>query len=127
MDFITYLTRQITFSRGAFGPARRHKGVVEHIKKELEELEDAGGSPDEWVDLVMLSLDGLTRAVRERLREGTDIMQGFEPTHDRIARDSVAVIVGKLAKNELRDWPDWRTASEDQAIEHDRSKDNELG
>lgn len=121
MDFIAYLTRQITFSRGAFGPGRRHKGVVQHIKKELDELEEAEGSPDEWVDLVMLSLDGLTRAVRERLRAGSDTVQGFEPPHDRIARDSAAIILGKLAKNELRDWPDWRGCGEDVAIEHDRS------
>lgn len=123
MDFIAYLTRQITFSRGAFGPHRRHRGVLDHLKKEIAELEDAEGSSDEWVDLVILSLDGMTRAVREELRQGGEVMAGFEPDHGRIARDTVAKIVGKLSQNELRDWPDWREMPDDVAIEHDRSKD----
>ena len=36
------------------------------------------------------------------------------------AMDGVA-IKAKQARNEARTWPDWRTASPDKAIEHDRS------
>ena len=32
-----------------------------------------------------------------------------------------AAIVAKQTKNELRKWPDWRTADPNKAIEHDRS------
>ena len=38
------------------------------------------------------------------------------------ARDKA--IVAKQTKNEGRTWPDWRTMREDQAIEHDRTKDD---
>lgn len=101
-DLITHLHRQIEWSRRTFGPDTRAKGVVEHIRKELAEIEAAPGDLAEWIDVVILALDGAWRA-------------GFTP------EQIVTQIVAKQTKNEGRKWPDWRNASPDQAIEHDRS------
>lgn len=97
-----FMRRLIAFSQGAFGPARRTKGLLDHIRKELVEIEQDPDDIDEWVDLVLLGLDGAWR-------------------HGGRPQEILDRIVAKLARNEERTWPDWRTASEDEAIEHDRS------
>lgn len=79
-------------------------GVVDHIRRELKEIEAAPTDLSEWVDVVILALDGAWRS-------------GATPAQ------ITAAIVAKQAKNEGRTWPDWRTADPDKAIEHDRSKD----
>jgi len=101
-DLVEHLGRQREFSAKAFGPHPRLKGVVAHIRKELEEIEAKPLDLAEWVDVVLLALDGAWRA-------------GHGP--EAIA----AAIAAKQAKNEARTWPDWRTAAPDSAIEHDRS------
>lgn len=115
MDLIAHLTRQAAFSRGTFGPGTRTKGVIDHIKKELVEVEKAGmhyQKVDEWVDVVILALDGLTR----------EIIWGdpFNSQLDTLAaaQHAAAQIGRKQSKNEKRDWPDWRTADTNGAIEH---------
>ena len=121
-DFVEYLARQVAVSRCNFGPNERTSGVIDHIKKELKEVEAEDtpeGRAKEWNDVVILALDGATRAMREAIRaRGT-----LEPTADDIAREVVLAIKQKQqGKNELRDWPDWRTVPEDKAIEHKRGK-----
>jgi hypothetical protein len=121
-DFVEYLARQVAVSRCNFGPNERTLGVIDHIEKELKEIkaEDTPeGRAQEWNDVVLLALDGATRAMREAIRaRGT-----LEPTADDIAREVVLAIKRKQqGKNELRDWPDWRTVPEDKAIEHKRGK-----
>ena len=123
-DFVEYLARQVAVSRCNFGPNERTLGVIDHIKKELKEVEAEDtpeGRAQEWNDVVILALDGATRAMREAIRaraRGT-----LEPTADYIADKVVYAIKRKQqGKNELRDWPDWRTVPEDKAIEHKRGK-----
>lgn len=106
-----HLIRQAVFSRATFGPGARTAGVLDHLRKELTEVAESGGSPDEWVDVVILALDGLTRALWASL--------GDVPA-DVVASDAVRLIMQKQAKNERRNWPDWRTAPKDKAIEHER-------
>jgi hypothetical protein len=101
-NLIAHLERQREFSMRAFGPGTRAKGVVDHIRKELVEIENHPTDLDEWIDVAMLAFDGAWRA-------------GFEPT------EIVAAFKAKLAKNERREWPDWRTADPEKAIEHVRS------
>ncbi|MDR5867254.1 dATP/dGTP pyrophosphohydrolase domain-containing protein [Halomonas koreensis] len=103
---IDHLTRQIAFSMRAFGPGERQQGVVDHIRKELTEIEEAPHDLEEWIDVVLLALDGAWRA-------------GFT------ASEVVIALEAKLAKNESRTWPDWRTADRTKAIEHDRSEEAE--
>ena len=100
-DLVDYLVRQKTFSLQTFGPSTRSKGIVDHIRRELLEIEADPGDLKEWVDVVILALDGAWRC-------------GASP--DEI----VAALEAKLRKNKRRAWPDWRTVGEDKAIEHDR-------
>jgi hypothetical protein len=97
-----HLTRQRAFSAHTFGPGPRTKGLIDHIRKELLEIEAAPTDLGEWVDVMILALDGAWRA-------------GHEP------QQIIDAIVAKQARNEARTWPDWRTTDRDRAIEHDRT------
>lgn len=103
---VEYLNRQILFSIETFGPGVRTKGVLDHMVKEMVEVRDAAEAGEdelpEWVDLIILALDGAWRC-------------GHGPS------EIIAAIKAKQAINETRSWPDWRTMPADQAIEHDRS------
>lgn len=100
-----HLQRQIDFSLETFGPGDRRQGVLDHIRKELKEIEaDGDAKSDEWFDVVILAFDGAWRA-------------GWLP------QEIIDGIVAKQTKNEGRVWPDWRTADPDKAIEHDRTRD----
>lgn len=112
LDLEAHLRRQIAWSRANFGPGTRMTGVIDHIRKELVEVENANGETSEWVDVVILALDGLTRQL---VACGADT--------NRAASMACDIIVGKQTRNEARDWPDWRTASPDKAIEHVRGDD----
>lgn len=102
VDLVSHLHRQRDFSLRTFGPGERTAGVVDHIRKELVEVQAAPGDVSEWIDIVILAFDGAMRA-------------GHTP-------DDVALaLLEKQARNETRTWPDWRTMPHDKAIEHDRS------
>lgn len=101
-DLVAHLQRQAAFSARTFGPGRRVEGVTDHIAKELVEVRDSGGALAEWVDVIILALDGAWRS-------------GASP------QEIIDAIVAKQSKNEARTWPDWRTADPNRAIEHDRS------
>jgi hypothetical protein len=98
-DLVAHLERQREFSSRTFGPGARTAGVVDHIRRELVEVEAAPDDLTEWVDVVLLALDGAWRAGHSPLA----IAQG---------------IAAKQAKNEQRTWPDWRTADPNKAITH---------
>ena len=127
MNLTEHLRRQMAFSKGTYGPGDRRQGVIDHIRKEtVEVLED--GDPREWVDLVILSLDGLWRSLafedQERYIEEFKIGKKiFMNDWGNIPEIATALVVEKQKKNEQRDWPDWRSADPTKAIEHDRSKD----
>ncbi len=103
MDLIRHLQRQRKFSLKTFGPGRRTDGVLDHIRKELKEIEESPVDLEEWIDVVMLALDGAWRA-------------GHTPV------EIAAALGAKQTKNEARDWPDWRTADPSRAIEHVRTE-----
>lgn len=100
-DFAAHLARQAEFSARTFGPGARVAGICDHIRKELIEVETSGGDMKEWVDVIILGLDGAWRS-------------GATP------QEIIAAIVAKQVKNEARTWPDWRTVDPNKAIEHDR-------
>jgi hypothetical protein len=97
-----HLCRQREWSGKTFGPGSRAQGVVDHIRKELIEIEQDPSDLMEWIDVVILALDGAWRS-------------GAWP--DQI----IAALEAKQAKNEKRQWPDWRTSDPNKAIEHVRS------
>lgn len=116
MNLEDHIKRQMAFSRATFGPAERRDGVCDHIAKELQEVStapDAGEAAKEWVDVVILGLDGLWRALASAKVHPQDI-----------AWQAVKMIEDKQTRNELRNWPDWRTAPENKAIEHIRGGAN---
>ncbi len=98
-NFHAHLRRQREWSERTFGPGERSQGVVDHIRKELIEIETAPLDLIEWIDVAILALDGAWRA-------------GHSPD------DIIAALVEKQTKNEGRKWPDWRTAEPGKAIEH---------
>lgn len=112
-DFQAHLTRQMAFSRATWGPGKRQRGIVEHLRKELIELEESGGAPEEWADIVLLALDGL-------LRSNAFNNPDRPLTSDGSAKAALQDILFKQSKNELRVWPNWREASQNEAIEHKR-------
>lgn len=101
-DMIAHLARQREWSGNTFGPGPRTAGVIDHIRKELREIEADPSDITEWIDVVILALDGAWRA-------------GYQP------QEIIDAMVAKQTRNEGRNWPDWRTMSPDKAIEHDRS------
>lgn len=97
-----HLQRQRDFSEKTFGPGQRTSGVVDHIRKELREIEEHPNDLSEWIDVVILGFDGAWRA-------------GYTP------EQITAALVAKQTKNESRAWPDWRISDPSKAIEHVRS------
>jgi len=129
MDLQQHLRRQMAFSKATFGPGDRLSGVTDHMSKELIEVKEAG-DPREWVDLVLLSLDGLWRSLAY---DGQDpyiatytsgSKKGLENNWDNIPEIMTMLIQEKQSKNEQRTWPDWRGADPTKAIEHDRSNES---
>jgi len=94
-----HLARQREWSSETFGPGTRLLGVLDHIRKEVTEIEADPSDLGEWVDVLILAFDGAWRA-------------GHEP------QAIIDAIKTKQARNEARTWPDWRTADPNKAIEH---------
>lgn len=104
---MAYLERQWEWSMSTFGPGLRTTGILNHIRKELGEVEKEPFDLMEWIDIVILALDGYWR-------------------HGGSALRLLTLLQHKQDKNFGRNWPDWRERSEDQAIEHDRSHEQNL-
>ena len=98
---VDHLVRQAEWSRKTFGPGRRTNGILDHITKELREIEASPDDVTEWADLIILAFEGAWR-------------------HGHSAAEIIQAVKGKQTTNENRTWPDWRTGSEDKAIEHVR-------
>ena len=100
-DLIAHIARQQAWSRMTFGPPceRGYEGVLDHIRKEIGEIEADPYDLEEWVDVITLALDGAWRI-------------GHTPEEIAFALDA------KLRKNRDRSWPDWRNQTPGKAIEH---------
>ena len=96
---IGYLLDQIKWSRKTFGDGKRTLGIVQHIRKELTEIEASPTGMIEWLDVVILALDGAWRA-------------GYDPGQ------IIDGLKKKQAINFARQWP--LPGPEDQANEHVR-------
>lgn len=108
MNLVKHLLRQREFSFKVFGPItfKDHRGPLDHLRKELIEVEDNPSDVVEWADVILLACDGAMRA-------------GHHPEVIAKALDF------KLTVNEHRNWPDWRGTDPTKAIEHVR-KDDEI-
>ena len=97
------LDEQREWSDRTFGPGQRVGGVVAHLRKELAEVEAKPDDLSEWIDLIILAVDGATR-------------QGYS------GEDVTLAYHRKMRENRDRAWPDWRDFSEDEPIEHVRQE-----
>jgi hypothetical protein len=95
------IKNQRDWSIDTFGPGPRTHGVLNHIRKEIVEIEDSPYDLSEWVDVIILAIDGAWRS-------------GWT------AEEIIEEYFDKMTTNYGRDWPDWRTMSEHEAIEHVR-------
>lgn len=100
-DLVNHLHRAKNFSFKTFGPGQRTIGVINHIKKELQEIEENPTDIKEWIDVIILGMDGALRA-------------GYTP--EQVAQ----ALLEKQNENENRNWPDWRLSNQETPIEHVR-------
>lgn len=98
-----YLARQKAFSTKTFGPytAARRYGVIDHLRKEIEEVYTEPQDLEEWIDVIILGFDGALATA---------------PSIDHITK----MLWTKLSKNEERKWPALEDQIPGQAIEHVR-------
>lgn len=61
-DLVAHLHRQRAVSLATFGPGTRADAVLDHLRKEMEDVEAAPYALTEWVDVVRLALEGAWRA-----------------------------------------------------------------
>jgi len=61
-DLVSYLEIQKKWSTRVFGEGKRTLGLTEHITKELEEIKAQPDDIMEWVDVMILALDGAWRS-----------------------------------------------------------------
>lgn len=85
-DLHAFLSQQREWSERTFGPGARPLGIIDHIRKELREIEAEPDDLEEWIDVVLLALDGAWRA-------------GYSPG------EIIAQLDAKQAKNRARQWP----------------------
>lgn len=88
------------WSRETFGPGDRYSGVIEHIRRELKEIEANPSDLTEWVDVIFLAMDGAWRSS---------------------GADGEAIVRKMLEKHKInreRRWPDWRSLGADGVSEH---------
>jgi len=100
-DLVTHIKRAMEFSARAFGPITRKHGIVAHLRKELTEIEADPSDLGEWIDVIILGIDGAWRT-------GASAEQIADALFD------------KQLTNERRTWPDWRMAADGAPIEHTR-------
>jgi hypothetical protein len=107
MHIQDYVFRQLIWSGLTFGPGDRTAGVIDHIRKELAEIEADPDDVKEWIDVIILAMDGAWRKL---------VANGMDP---KAAANEVEIMLHlKYLKNERRKWPDWRTTDPGKAIEH---------
>lgn len=116
--FRRFFASKAGWSQRTFGPGIRTRGITEHIRRELIEIEAAPHDLTEWVDVVLLAMDGFARAWMDRVADALrppPIRHGW---HDLAAGAFIRHLCEKQAKNEGRNWP--APGPEDQPTEHVR-------
>lgn len=98
-----HIFHQREWSLRTFGPGNRTQGLIDHISKELKEIDAEPLDLEEWIDVIILAFDGAWRS-------------GHSP------QEIIDMLVFKQAKNEARTWPDWQTANPNSAILHVREE-----
>lgn len=85
------------WSTKTFGEGKRTRGLLEHLRRELAEIEQNPDDLVEWVDVILLAMDGYQR------HGGRTLLEDLRKKHN---------------VNMRRTWPS--PESEDHPAEHDR-------
>ena len=99
----SFLNKQIPWSKKMFGYGPRTGGVTKHIEKEVAEIRSNPSDLKEWIDVVILALDGAWRA-------------------GHTAMDIEQALFAKQEENMLRKWPP--PTDDDTPNEHIRGAEN---
>ncbi len=103
MNLVEYIKKQKRFGLKTFGPgvgtSDFDAGLIDHIESELTEIKESPGDLEEWIDVIILALEGCWR-------------NGHNP------KQIVECLEYKQQKNIHRKWPDWKTAEPGKAIFH---------
>ena len=97
--FEDFVRRHGQWSQRVFGAGRQTGGLTDHIEKEVAEIRAKPDDLVEWLDVMILAMDGY-------LRHGG--------TPEALLRD----LERKLGENMARRWPD--PGNGDSAVEHER-------
>lgn len=97
MMLAEYLDRHIRWSQRTFGKGMKTVGITRHIEKECQEIRDNPADLTEWIDVMILAMDGYWR-------------HGGQPA------DLFWALVEKQSINFGRTWP--ASTSDDQPTEH---------
>lgn len=99
-DLARFFDEKAAWSRGEFGV--EYAGVLGHLEKEFKEVSAKPSDLEEWVDIVLLALDGASRHA------------------GATGEEFVVALQAKQQKNRARRW---LKSSEDGVMEHDRSEE----
>ena len=102
-DFESFVERHRRWSFDTFGSGRQTLGLTRHIETELAEIRANPEDLSEWIDVIMLALDGYLR-------------------HGGAAENLMHDLRAKQDINFARSWP--AATDEDTPAEHDRSGEN---
>ena len=99
-DLISFLNDKKAHSDEVFSN-QTVEGVIDHIKEEIQEVENNTYDPEEWIDLLLLSFDGALKA-------------GFTPMQITDTLDK------KFFKNKQRKWD--QSSDDGKKIKHLKDK-----
>jgi hypothetical protein len=111
-DLKKHIERAIVFSKETYGPGHRSEAICKHIEKEVNEIREKPHDLEEWIDIIILGIDGAWRSVKAPLSRG------------EIATMIAGCLEAKQTKNERRQWPNWRDVPADSPIEHVRTEES---
>jgi len=110
MTLLELLQEQRKFSLSAFGPEPRLEGVLDHLKKELQEVQAATLDVTEWADCFLLGIDGAMRAGGHEDWIDSHMMGGDVPAalvwKNAFDVQTLQNEAGGLTKT-LNSWPHW--------------------
>ena len=98
-DIREYAERQRQWNRSTFGEGTHTGSILRHIRKELEEIAAKPDDLEEWIDVIILAINGYWR-------------HGGEPA------DLMTHLQAKQDKNIARRWP--APGPGDEPVEHVR-------
>src|SRR6185369_12898305 len=61
-DFVAFFNEKMRWSRETFGRTLPWAGIIKHLRKEIDEAEKEPLCLSEWIDIVLVAIDGAGRA-----------------------------------------------------------------